>query len=357
MQNIRLRKIQNKIKSSEGDALLIVKPENRLYVSGFTGTSAFIVITPLESYLITDFRYVEQANKQAPEYTIVDYGSDFLACLKKCLTEHNVKSLLFEEDYITYAQFQSWQNSLQPIQLKPAKNIVENLRVVKDKDEIVLLHKATDIAEQSFRKVLNIIKPGIRENEVALELEYQMRRLGATGPSFETIVASGIRSSMPHGVASDKILQPGEFIIIDFGAVYGGYHSDLTRTIIIGKANTEQRKVYRAVLEAQCKALDAVKPGITCHDLDDIARKHLAKYGYDKFFGHSLGHGVGLAIHEKPKVSFGSEEILLTGMAITVEPGVYISQIGGVRIEDLVIVTDHGCINLTHLNKDLIELN
>lgn len=356
MINTRLNKIQNKLESSEGDALIIVKPENRLYASGFTGTSAFIVITQLDCYLITDFRYIEQAKKQAPGYKVIDYGSNFLTCIKECLAKHNVKTLLFEEDYVTYAQYQNWQKGLAPIELKPAKNIVEGLRVVKDNNEVELLQKAADIADRSFSKILSFIKPGMREDEIALELEYQMRSLGATGPSFDTIIASGVRSSLPHGVASEKVLESGDLVVFDFGAVYQGYHSDISRTIVIGKATIEQKKIYKAVLEAQVKALDVAKAGITCNYLDGVARKHLAEYGYDRFFGHSLGHGVGLAIHEDPKVSPNSTDILLPGMAITIEPGVYINHIGGVRIEDLVIVTESGIRNLTHSTKDLIEL-
>jgi Xaa-Pro aminopeptidase len=357
MINNRLSILQTKLLSFEGQALLITKPENRFYLSGFTGSSAFLVVTAEASFILTDFRYIQQAKEEALAYQVIDYDSDFTTNLKNILREEKIKTLLFEEDYITYSQYLSWQNDLRPIELKPAGNIVEQLRVVKDEQEIELLRKAADIAHHSFNNILSYIKPGVRESEVALELEYQMRKLGATGPSFEIIIASGYRSKLPHGVASEKTLEIGDLILFDFGAVYQGYHSDMSRTIVLGKANSEQKKIYGAVLEAQCKALDTVKAGMPCRDLDNVARKHLELYGYDRYFGHSLGHGVGLAIHENPRVSISSKEILLPGMAITIEPGVYINGVGGVRIEDLIIVTEEGYLNLTPTAKELLEIH
>ena len=266
MKTKRITNLQKKIKKSGADGLVITKPENRLYISGFSGSSAFLVITLEECYLITDFRYIEQAKKQSPDFRAVDYGSDLIGSLKNIMLEHNAKTFLFEEDHLTYAQYIMWQEGLDFAKLIPFKDMVDELREIKDIKEIEFLQKAAEIADQSFLHILNFIKPGQKENEVALELEYQMRCLGAHGPSFETIVASGLRSSLPHGVASDKILQIGDLIVMDFGATYRGYHSDMTRTIILGKATLKQKELYQAVLEAQQKALNAIKVGLICSD-------------------------------------------------------------------------------------------
>ena len=352
----RLKTIQAGINIFADEAILIAKPENRIYASGFTGSFAFLVITQNTGYLLTDFRYIEQAKEQTEGFYVLNCGADLPASLKQILPEEKISALLFEEDYITYAQYQSWQGSLQPLKLKPAEGIIEKLRIIKDENEIKLLKKAAAIADSSFNKIIDIIKPGLKEVEVALELEYQMRSLGASGPSFETIVASGLRSSLPHGVASQKTLQAGDLVLFDFGATYRGYHSDMTRTVVLGKATEEQKKLYKAVLDAQLRSLETVKPGISCHDLDNTAREYLALLGYGSYFGHSLGHGVGLAIHENPRVSPNSGDILQPGMVITIEPGVYINDIGGVRIEDLVAVTAEGYCNLTRTSKGLLEI-
>lgn len=338
------------------DALLVARPENRRYLTGFTGSSGFVLVTLGESYLLTDFRYIEQAQKQAPHCKILDHGQELTQLLKELFHKEQVSSLGFEEDYITYQQYNKWQSDLKPVSLQPVKGLVEELRQRKDQGEIALLRKAAQIADAGFNHILNFLKPGVKERDIALELEYFMRQKGASGAAFETIVASGVRSSLPHGVASDKILNKGDLLVLDFGAIYQGYHSDMTRTVVIGKATQEQKKLYETVLKAQMAALEGVQVGLDYAQLDKIARDFLAVQGYKKEFGHSLGHGVGLAIHEEPRISPYSTGKLAEGMAITIEPGVYIPNFGGVRIEDLIVVTSEGHENLTHSPKDLIEI-
>ncbi|WP_227765965.1 M24 family metallopeptidase [Zhaonella formicivorans] len=352
----RLHSLRQKLREVRLPALLVARPENRRYISGFTGSSGFALLTTGKSYLLTDFRYVEQAEEQASDFQVVDYGADLGAAIKNILQEEQAEELGFEEDFLTYKQYKTLEDKLQPVALKPAGGLVEQLRLQKDKGELDLLRKAAKIADAGFQHLLKLLKPGLKEVEVALELEYFMRQQGASGPAFETIVASGVRSSLPHGVASQKTLEKGDLVVLDFGAVYQGYHSDMTRTVVLGKASDEQRRIYSLVLEAQLKALDIVKSGLKCSELDDAARSYLAEQCFDKQFGHSLGHGVGLAIHEEPRVAANSTVVLAPGMAITIEPGIYIPGFGGVRIEDLVVVTEAGCESLTHSSKELIEL-
>lgn len=352
----RLQRLRRCLAEQNYPALLISKPENRFYISGFTGSSGWVLITANESFLLTDFRYLEQAQRETSGFTVTDAGNDVNAALLGILEEKQLSSLAFESEHITFHQYQNWQNKYPQITLQPVSGIVEKLRVQKDAREIDLLKRAAVIADRAFEHIIKLLKPGIKELDVALEIEFFMRQQGAKEKAFDTIVASGIRSSLPHGVASEKVLASGDFVVLDFGAVYQGYHSDMTRTVVIGRALQEQKRLYSLVLEAQKRALTEIKAGIKCAEPDKVARNLLARAGYEQEFGHSLGHGVGLAIHEEPRLASNSTTLLASGMAVTVEPGVYISGFGGVRIEDLVIVTADGYDNLTHATKELLEL-
>lgn len=356
MTKHRVELLRQKMQEKNIEALLVGRPENRWYLTGFTGSSGFVLITQHRCYLLTDFRYIEQARKQAPHCEVVNHGRNFAQSVKELLQQEQIFCLGFEEDYITYHQYHKWQKELESISLQPVKGLVEELRQRKDQEEIALIKRAAQIADAGFKHILGFLKPGVKERDIALELEYFMRQNGASGASFETIVASGLRSSLPHGVASDKVLEPGDFLVLDFGAIFQGYHSDMTRTVVIGKASPKQKNLYNLVLEAQISALEAIRPGLGCNELDKIARDFLADNGYEKEFGHGLGHGVGLAIHEDPTINPHSTDKLVEGMVITIEPGVYIPHFGGVRIEDLVVVTSDGYENLTHSPKEFTEI-
>ncbi|SHK12378.1 M24 family metallopeptidase [Tepidibacter formicigenes] len=353
--NNRIKKLKEEMKNRDLDAVLIYKPENRRYISGFTGTAGYVLITEDKSIFFTDFRYIQQAASQCKGFEILEISRN------KPVTEYlenmNIKNLGFEDDYMDFSTYSKFTDELKNIKFIPLKGLMLSLRVVKDEDEINTIAKAASIADEAFKHILTYIKPGISEKDIALELEYFMKKKGATGLSFESIVASGKRSSLPHGVASDKLIEKGDFLTLDFGCIYNGYCSDMTRTIVIGKASDEQKNIYEIVLNAQIKALEAVKPGITGCELDKIARDIITDAGYGDKFGHGLGHGVGLEVHEMPHVNSLGTNPLLPGMVITDEPGIYIPDFGGVRIEDLVVVTKDGYKVLSNSPKELIELS
>lgn len=351
---LRIAKLRQLLRDHQLDAVLVSKPENRCYFSNFTGSSGVLLITDTTAQLITDFRYIEQAAKQATGFEILRHGPKMLDTVRQAAAEQHVKTLGFETDFVTVETYHSLQEQLPGIKFTPTK--LDSLRMVKDHQELVALQQAVAIADKAFLHILSFIKPGLTENQVALELEYTMRRLGAEKLAFDIIVASGIRSSLPHGRATDKVIVSGDFVTMDFGAVYGGYHSDITRTIVMGKATDRQREIYGIVSHAQLAGVQAVRPGQTGREVDDMARTVITEAGYGAYFGHGLGHGVGLVIHEDPRLSPAGEVVLEPGMTVTVEPGIYLPEWGGVRIEDTVVVTTEGCQILTASSKQLIEI-
>lgn len=356
MPAARLEKLRNSIAAAEIDGLMVTRPENRRYISGFTGSSGALVITADKAVLITDFRYVEQAKIQAPEFEVVMHGTPFVATLKEVLASCGVRRLGFESDHLTFAQHRSYSEALEGIELVPAEGLVEKIRIIKDAGEIEALAKAAELGDAALEEVLRMVRPGVTERELALELEFFMRRHGADKVGFDFIVASGERSALPHGVASDKEIKLGDLITFDFGCYYEGYTSDMTRTVVLGKADAKQREIYELVLRAQLAALEAIKPGASGVEVDKVARDIISAAGHGEHFGHGLGHGVGLMVHEGPRLSPSSADVLEPGMVVTDEPGVYIPGWGGVRIEDLVVVTEEGSRVLTKFPKELIEL-
>lgn len=353
----RVNKLRKQIEEQPFDGMLILKPENRRYLSGFTGSSGYLLITGQEAVLITDFRYTEQAKGQAPHFRVVEHGSSAPDAIRAELESAGVKRLAFETDHLTYALYAAYNEKFAPVELIPTEGIVEKIRAVKDEQEIATIRQACAIADAAFSHILGFLKPGISERDVALELEFFMRRQGAKSSSFDIIVASGTRSSLPHGVASDKILQQGDFVKLDFGALYDGYCSDITRTVVLGEPNEQQKQIYNIVLEAQLRALDHLKPGMSGKEADALARDLIREKGYGDQFGHSLGHGLGLYIHEEPRLSALSDDRLEPGMVVTVEPGIYIPGFGGVRIEDDVVITESGIDILTRSTKELVILS
>lgn len=358
--NERVNRLRSHLADQKLDAMLVSQPENRRYISGFTGSSGAVLITSREALFITDFRYIDQATEQCVGFEVVNQSGSFLDTLTARLQSAGVKTLAFEQDYLTYGEVASYrvlEKQVTGLKLVPVSNVVETLRILKDQSEVALMQKAADIADAAFEHILGFVRPGLTEQEVALELETFMRRQGATGPSFETIIASGWRSSLPHGVASAKVLEAGDFVKFDFGAVYEGYCSDITRTVVLGEPSERQKEIYSIVLEAQLRALDAAKPGLTGKELDAVARDFIASKGYGENFGHSLGHGLGLAVHESPRVSVLGDTRLQSGMVITIEPGIYISKWGGVRIEDDILLVDGGKRIFNHAPKlELISI-
>lgn len=337
------------------DAVLVTKEENVHYFSGFRGDSTALLVTPERLLLVTDSRYTEQAAAEAPSYEIVEQKDGLYRCVAELAADVGVVALGFEGGWLVYDKVLKLRDLLGEISFDTTLDL-DPLRQVKDADEIVLIRRACGIADEGFAHIIRVIQPGMTELEVAAELEHHMRMLGSERPAFQTIIASGARGSLPHGVASDKVIARGDLVTMDFGAVCGGYHSDITRTICVGHADARQRDVYNAVLAAQQRALAVLRSGVTGIEVDRIARDVLAEYDLEQYFGHGLGHSLGLEIHEEPRLSKAGKNMMQPNMLITDEPGVYIPGWGGIRIEDTVLITADGAEPLTHAPKEFIEI-
>ncbi len=335
--------------------MIITKPENRRYFSGFSGSAGMLVISETTSNLLTDFRYMEQATAQAKQYDILRYQVSANEILADLTGKLGITKIGFESDFVTYDMHSKLAQCIPNLTLVPVQ--VDALRMVKDASEVAAIEKAVAIADQAFTQILSFIKPGMSEQTVAVELEYYMGKFGSEKPAFETIMASGKRGALPHGRASQKIIELGDMVTMDFGAVYQGYHSDITRTICMGKATDRQREIYEIVRAAQLAGVKATRPGVLGKDIDDVPRKIITDAGFGEFFGHGLGHSLGLNIHEEPRLSQANTHTpLLENMLVTVEPGIYLPDWGGVRIEDTVLVSADGCRILTASSKHLIEI-
>jgi len=341
----------------EGSACLFTTPQNMRYVSGFTGEGGVLVAKD-GKYVITDFRYTEQAGQQAPDFEAVETGAskNMIACVDVLLKKMGIKKLLIETNQMSYDQVVSIKEALSDVEI--AKNEIDllSIRAVKDEEEIEILKKAEAITDDAFTYLLEKVRPGMTElNVVALLYKFFLDN-GATGFSFNPIVASGENSSLPHAIAGDRVIRDGDFVTFDIGCRYKGYCSDFTRTIGIGTVDPQLKKIYNIVLEANMRAIEAIAPGVSGKAVDAVARDYITDNGFGPNFGHSAGHGVGLQIHESPRLSTLSKDILQPGMVVTVEPGIYLPGKGGVRIEDVVLVTKDGYELLSHSAKDLIIL-
>lgn len=352
MKLMKLMKLREQMQKRELDSLLVTNPYNLRFITGFTGTAGLALITPNDAWFITDFRYTEQAGEQVKEFKVVQAQKGLIDEVARIAGEAAVERLAFEQDYMTFATYSQYQEKLTAT-LEPVSGVIEKLRMVKSPEELEVLKAAAKIADDAFEHICSYIKAGMTELEVSNELEFFMRSQGATSSSFDIIVASGLRSALPHGVASDKKIEQGDLITLDFGALYNGYVSDITRTVAVGEPSDKLKEIYQVVLDSQMLALEKIKPGMTGIEADAIARDYIKSKGYGEAFGHSTGHGIGLEVHEGPGLSFRSETVLEPGMAVTVEPGIYLPGIGGVRIEDDILITETGNERLTHSSKEL----
>ena len=338
----RLQKLRQGLAEKEIDAIFISQPENRRYLSGFDGSSGYLLITPQNTILATDFRYMEQAKIQAPDYEIFQTIGGIVDWFPQLVAELNLKKLGFEAGHITFARYQQLSDILNKAQsqlrLIPVDGLVESLRAIKEPEEIELITKAAEISDAALEYIENMIDIGMSEKEVAWEIEKFIREKGSDTIPFDVIVASGANSALPHAKPSSRAIQSGELVVIDIGARFGGYSSDLSRTICLGTPDDTFRKVYDTVLRAQLTAMATITEGMSGSQIDNLARVVIEQAGYGQAFGHALGHGIGLASHEPPRLGPNSADKLTSGMVFTIEPGIYLASWGGVRIEDAVVM-------------------
>lgn len=355
-----LQKLQKIIQNSEYDAVLLTGLENPVagrnlyYITGYTGSYGFAVITAEKQYFISDFRYRDQVKLECPDFTFVEIESSFLKTIEQVLEQEKVQVLGFDQK-MRYKEYTLYEKL--GVTLHPLDNVIEKLRIHKTDEEVKLLKKACEITDHALKYVLDTVDlVGKKERDIEVMLKSKMMELGAESTWERFIVASGERGAMPHGMASDKIIQSGEFVTFDLGCFYKGYSSDLTRTVAIGDVDPTLVEIYNIVYEAQTRAVKAAKAGITGKALDSICRDYITEHGYGENFKHGTGHALGLDVHEDPRVAQYNESPLELGACITIEPGIYVSGLGGVRIEDDVILTEDGCIVLNEFPKKLIRL-
>lgn len=350
----KIAKIHDLLNKQDLDALVILSDYNRRYISEFTGTSGALLISKNENKLITDFRYIEQATNQATNFEIINRSGSINDEIISIINSQNFQKVGFEGHLVSYDTYQNLNKAT--AQLVSIGNEIEHIREIKTPEEIEKIKVAAKIVDDTYNYLLETVKAGMTEREVKALLESKMLELGADGPSFDTIVASGYRGSLPHGVASDKVIEQGDMITLDFGAYYRGYCSDITRTFAIGEPDAKLKEIYDIVLKSQIKAINEIKPGMSVEEADALSRDYIDAHGYGAEFGHSLGHGIGLEIHEGPLLSKNANGTIEVNNCVTIEPGIYVDGLGGVRIEDDILITENGCEVFTKCTKDLIIL-
>ncbi|MFY0542849.1 M24 family metallopeptidase [Brevibacillus sp. H7] len=349
----RLALLRMRMEAEGLDAAIIVSPENRYYLSGFRGSAGALVVTKEHQVLLTDFRYVDQAVSEAPLFEVVNHQQQLVGTICRLLADVSARHAGIELEKMPVAQYLDIRESSPHLSLTNVEPLLDEIRMYKDAEEIEYLRQGVAICDRAFEHILSYIRPGMTEKQIGLELEFFMRQSGAEGIKANHVIASGERASLPHGQATDRVVQIGDFVKMDIGARVNGYYSDFTRTVIVGQASPKQVEIYNIVKKAQEAALGAIGPDKVCSELDEVARSIIREAGYGDCFGHSLGHSIGLAVHEKPVMRSTDHSVLKPGMVITVEPGIYIKGFGGVRIEDLVVITEDGFDNLTTATKEL----
>jgi Xaa-Pro aminopeptidase len=352
----RLLKLRTSIAKKELDALLISQPENLRYLSGFTGSSGWLLISGQNAILTTDFRYTEQAKEESPNFEIIQIKQELHNWLPGLVSDLGWHKLGFEASFISYEGYHKLSEAIETkrvnLEFVPTTGIVEQLRSIKEPEELRFITKAVELADAAFEQAKTIIRPGVTEKEIAWEIEKILRQGTSEGLPFEIIVASGPNSALPHAQPTEKIICSGEPVLIDMGARINGYCSDLSRTLFLGRANKTFRKIYNIVLKAQTTAIERVESAMNASQADQFARSVIEQTGYGDAFGHGLGHGVGLAVHEFPRLGLSSSDSLADGMVFTIEPGIYLAGQGGVRIEDMVVLENGKARVLTKASKD-----
>jgi Xaa-Pro aminopeptidase len=353
MHEARLKAATDVLATRGADALLVLGLTNIRYLSGFTGSDGVLLLTGGGATLLCDGRYTLQAGDEARCCSIAEYKVKIEGIASQ-LSGAGCLRVLFDAEQATVSFFNALVAAQPTVEFVPLADELDQLRAVKSAAEIAAVETAAAVASSAFQEIVPLIKPGISERLLAFELEMRMRKLGADEKAFEFIVASGERGALPHGRPSDRLVRSGELVTVDFGACCAGYNSDETVTVAVGQPDKKLLDIYRIVKEAHDLAIAAIRPGADCSGLDAVARRHIENSGFGEYFGHGLGHGVGLEIHEKPTVNSRSRQQLQEGMLITIEPGIYIPGLGGVRIEDLLVVTADGSRVLSRVNKELL---
>jgi Xaa-Pro aminopeptidase len=349
----RIEKIKQILEELKLDAFYITHIPNIRYITEFSGSSAFVIITKNTNFFLTDFRYKEQSAEQVKGFEIsVNYKTTDE--LKKIFAAEGFKRVGFESTHMSVHGLENLNKDFAGVEFVPVAERIEKLTMIKTSTEVEMIKKAIAITDKTFAKMLETIKPGMKEKDVSAEISYWHKKYGADKDSFDPIVASGWRGCLPHGIATDKIIESGEMVTLDFGCIYNGFCSDLTRTISVGNPSDEMKKIYNIVYESQMKAISFAKEGITSKELDSSARDFITENGYGEKFGHGLGHGLGIEVHEIPSVSQRMEMKLPEGVVVTIEPGIYVENLGGVRIEDDVLIQKNGCEVLNKAPKELI---
>ncbi|HET9318564.1 MAG TPA: Xaa-Pro peptidase family protein [Bryobacteraceae bacterium] len=353
----RRRALRARIAGKHLSAILSLNPASWFYLTGYTGEAGALLVTAAGAVLATDGRFTAQAKEETSGVRVVKQEGSLMATVGSALRSRRLNRIGFDAMQLTVAQFRTLRTAAGPrVRWVRVDGQVEEGRQRKDAAELAQMRKAAILGGQVLTGALKLLKPGVREIEIAAEIDYQMRRLGASGPAFESIVAFGARSAHPHARPTQKRLRKNELVVLDLGAILAHYCSDITRTVFVGRAPARIRRCYQAVREAQAAAVAATQPGIRCRDVDAAARGVLARYRLDQYFVHSTGHGLGLEVHEEPRVARGQKNVLVPGNVITIEPGVYLPGVGGIRIEDDVAVHAHGNEVLTRVPRDFIEI-
>ncbi|MCC0629987.1 MULTISPECIES: aminopeptidase P family protein [unclassified Clostridioides] len=352
----KLEKVREYLREYDIEGFLINSPTNKFYVGNLFSSSGYVFITKEAQYIIVDFRYFEEIKRKSSLFDVVlmDKNRTHFDIINDICREQNIRKIGFEGNEVSFDSYKSMSNKL----IATLKSVdLSTLRKEKDEDEIKYIKKACEIVDATFYHIIDFIKVGMTEKQVENEIVRVIKDLGGQKESFDTIVASGIRGALPHGKASEKVIEYGDFVTFDFGAKYNNYCSDITRTICMGTINKELEEIYNIVREANEECIKVLRPGMTTGEIDKVARDIIGSYGYADNFGHNLGHGVGIMVHEYPALAPESNEILKEGMIVTIEPGIYVPSLGGVRIEDDVLITQGGCMRLTTSTKDLIVVS